>query len=112
MLALTAGACGDNDADAPTSAGLPLSVEGLIVAEPEGDVSVVGVLVIDSAGSRLCFALAESFPPQCGGPAVVISGLDDLDLQFEEAEGVRWTDPAVVVKGRYADATLAVQGNG
>ena len=72
---------------------------------------MVGFLVIDSAGSRWCTALAESFPPQCGGPSVEISGLDDLDVQFEEAQGVRWTDPAVVVKGRYADGSFAAQGS-
>jgi hypothetical protein len=113
LLVLTGAACGDSNSDAPTSTGLPLSVEGLIVAEPEGDVSVVGFLVIDSAGPRLCSALAESFPPQCGGPSVeIISGLDDHPVQYEEAQGVRWTDPAVVVEGRYVDGTFTLQGNG
>ena len=110
--ALTVAACGGGDADTPTATGLPLSVEGLIEAEPEGDVPVVGFLVIDSNGSRFCSSLAESFPPQCGGPFVAISGLDDLDVQFEEAQGVRWTDPTVVVEGRYVDGTFAVQSSG
>ena len=49
----------DGDGDTPTSTGLPLSVEGLIEAQPQGGVSVVGFLVIDSNGSRLCSSLAE-----------------------------------------------------
>jgi hypothetical protein len=106
ILALTAAACGDSDT--PTSDGLPLSVEGLIVAEPTSDVSVIGFIVADSAGSRLCEALAESFPPQCGGMSVEISGLDDLDPQLEEAQGLRWTGTAVVVTGRYSGGTLAI----
>jgi hypothetical protein len=109
---LLAGACGDDRIDEPTTPGLPLSVEGLIIAEPDGDVAVVGFLVIDSGGQRLCQALAESFPPQCGGSSVDISGIDALEVQFEETQGVRWTDPAIVLEGRFTDGTFEVQGLG
>jgi hypothetical protein len=108
-LALTTAACGDDGGSGPDSTALPLSVEGLLEAEPQGEVLVVGFVVADSGGSRLCSALAESFPPQCGGSAVKITGLDALDIQFEEAQGVRWTDLSVVVEGRYVDGTLTLE---
>jgi hypothetical protein len=44
-----------------------------------------------------------------GRPSVGIVDLDGLDVRFEEAQSVRWTDPAVVVWGRYADETFGVQ---
>ena len=113
LTALTFGvaACGDNEPDVTVSPSLPLSVEGLLVVEPKQEVSVVGFVVIDSGEARLCMALAESFPPQCGGSFVEIVGLDDLDMQFEEAEGIRWSDPAVVLTGRYTDGTFVVDNN-
>ncbi len=109
-IGVASGGCGDTDADEPDTTGLPLSVEGLLIAEPEGDVSVIGFLVVASDGPHLCEALAESFPPQCGGVFVEISSIDHVDVQFEEAQGVRWTDPAVVLEGRYTGEIFEVQG--
>lgn len=54
----------------------------------------------DGDGPELCLgAVAESYPPQCGGPALVSWDWADHEGTFEEASGVRWGAYALV--GRY-----------
>lgn len=53
----------------------------------------------------LCYAVAQSLPPQCTGPEVV--GWDWSTLQHEEANGVRWTD-GVAIRVTYDAAANAV----
>lgn len=73
---------------------------GVTVAEaltrgPTDDLlSVTGALFIDPDGTvLLCEAIAESFPPQCGGERIEVEGLDaDLVENLEEASGVRWAE--------------------
>lgn len=58
---------------------------------PDGEVRTSGlVMVIDEGdGPELCLgAVAESYPPQCGGPA--LADFDWGDAGSEEASGVRW----------------------
>ncbi len=111
-LSLVLLGCGSGDADGASSETLPLSVEGLLEAEPSGSVDAVGFVVIDSSGARLCFALAESFPPQCGGGSVEIVNPDALDVVLEESGAVQWTDSAVVVTGRYSQETFTIEASG
>jgi hypothetical protein len=72
---------------------------GISVAEaqahgPTDDiVSVTGALFVDADGTvRLCDAIAESFPPQCGGATLLVEGLDLTSVELEEANGVRWAE--------------------
>ena len=53
-----------------------------------------GSLFVDAEGTvLLCSAIAESFPPQCGGSRLVVDGLDlDVLADVQEANGVRWVD--------------------
>lgn len=55
---------------------------------------VNGALFIGPDGSaRLCSAVAESFPPQCGGTRLEVIGLDIGSLpNLQEANGLRWAD--------------------
>lgn len=108
-LAIMLVGCGSENGAGTDSAALPLSVEGLLEAEPSGSVDAVGFVVIDSAGARLCFALAESFPPQCGGASVEIANPDGLDVAFEESEAVQWTDSTVLVRGQYSEETFTIE---
>lgn len=58
---------------------------------PDGEVRTSGlVTVLDpGTGPQMCLgAVAESYPPQCGGPAV--EGFEWGDVGFEEASGVTW----------------------
>ncbi|MGH2417808.1 MAG: hypothetical protein ACRDFY_05695 [Candidatus Limnocylindria bacterium] len=69
-----------------------LSVREALTHGPNDDiVSVTGALLVAADGTaRLCDAIAESFPPQCGGARIDVTGLDLEDLGLEEANGVRW----------------------
>lgn len=107
-----ASGCGSDSDEPEISPGLPLSVEGLLTAEPTGEVSVVGPVVIDGSGARLCSALAESFPPQCGGESVELANIAAADLDLEEEQGVRWTDLPVVLTGTYDDGTFTIVSTG
>jgi hypothetical protein len=75
----------------------------------DADVVVVGYVVVDQIGARLCGILAESLPPQCGGPgSTQVIGIEKLDAQFKEAQGVRWTENHVTLWGHYADGTITL----
>jgi len=57
-------------------------------------VRVAGALFVDADGTvLLCSAIAESFPPQCGGDRLRVVGLDLEALDgLEQANGVRWAE--------------------
>ena len=46
-----------------------------------GEMTVAGSLLVDGEQARLCAALAESFPPQCGEPSLVVENLDTASSQ-------------------------------
>lgn len=63
-----------------------------------GRVASRGLVTILDGGSgpQLCLgAVAESFPPQCGGPKLVGFDWEERSGQFEDANGVRWGGFAV-----------------
>ncbi|SEB57599.1 hypothetical protein SAMN04489844_0574 [Nocardioides exalbidus] len=74
---------------------------------PDGEVGTNGlVTVLDSgSGPELCLgAVAESYPPQCGGPA--LEGFDFGDVGAETAGDVTWGQYAVT--GTYDGTTFTV----
>ena len=80
---------------APGSAGGPgISIEEAIGNSGGEPLLVNGALVVDPNGRvLLCDALAESFPPQCGGSRLEVRGLDLASLpDVQEANGVRWAE--------------------
>ena len=101
--ALSLGACSTEDemrAVDPAGSGEPSSSATAPGAAPtpvpDGPVRTRDlVTVLDpGTGPELCLgAVAESYPPQCGGPAV--EGFEWGDVGFEEASGVRWGSYAV-----------------
>jgi hypothetical protein len=133
--ALAAAACGGSDADssasggeppaagtgaAPPSQGAPLPGGGLTIEEAiastlEGPLMVKGFLVApDGEPIRLCSALLESYPPQCGEPSLVVEGLD-----LESVEGLTraeepqyahtaWTDAEISLLGDIEDGVLSL----
>ena len=84
----------------------PLFADTLVDSDMDADVVVVGYLVVDSVGARLCGVLLESDPPRCGARSVKVTGVDRLDVIFEESQGVRWT--LATLWGHYAEDTLAI----
>ena len=86
LAALALAGCGDSEDDAaggagtsvPQTSGLGagpgISIEEAIAADTDELLLVNGNLLADGDEVRLCYALAESFPPQCGGPSLVVEG--------------------------------------
>jgi hypothetical protein len=76
------------------------SIEDALAADSDEPQLVIGNVLATREEIRLCSALAESFPPQCGGASVHVRGLD-----LEKVDGlitggdVSWTDRPVVLLG-------------
>lgn len=74
-------------------------------SEPTGLVTTEHpVTVLDNgSGAELCLGgVAESYPPQCGGPKVAGWKWADWTGAFEEASGTRWG--SFILTGRYFPA--------
>ena len=106
-VALLAGCGGD---ESPASADEVLTVEQALQAETDGRVRVRGTLIASSSDIRLCSAILESHPPQCGQPSLGVRGLDFVgDSTMVRAMGVRWTPREVVLVGEVEDGVLSVE---
>ena len=101
----------DSD-DSPPATDAPGIVPVLVIAEGQGGeprlsvaaalghqatddlVTVTGALFVDPDGTTwLCDAIAESFPPQCGGERIEVEGLDLADVpNLQEENNVRWAE--------------------
>jgi hypothetical protein len=72
-----------------------LSVADALTHGPTDDlVTVIGALFVDAGGTvRLCDAILESFPPQCGGARIEVHGLDLDTIPTLETEGdLSWAE--------------------
>jgi hypothetical protein len=72
-----------------------ISVDEALGHGPTDDlVTVTGALFVDADGTvRLCDAVAESFPPQCGGSRIVVDGLNLDAVNGLQTEGeISWAD--------------------
>ena len=79
----------------PGTAGGPgISIDDALASTASEPLLVNGALYEDATGTlRLCSAIAESFPPQCGGTRLLVDGLDLSSIPgVEEANGVRWVE--------------------
>ncbi|MGH2357457.1 MAG: hypothetical protein ACRDGJ_05515 [Candidatus Limnocylindria bacterium] len=79
----------------PGSAGGPgISIDEALAQAGIGPLLVNGSLFVGADGTvLLCSALAESYPPQCGGSRLEVRGLDPASIpDLQEANGVRWAD--------------------
>lgn len=114
-VALFAG-CGGSEAAVPTStvetadAGASmLPNSGISIAEARslaGDPVAVRafVFVAPDGTARLCDEVRESFPPQCGQTAIVVTGLPtELIDGLDQAQGVRWSNGPVQLIGTIRD---------
>lgn len=103
---------GDNS-DAVSSGGMTvdggLSVSDALAGGVSGVLAVQGFIVDDGTGARLCEALAESFPPQCGGASIPVSGYEPaVGTPLTSDQGVIWTDTPVSLFGEFVDGTFVV----
>ena len=82
---------GEGDGDV----GRGLSVAQALTHRATDDlVTVSGALFVDADGTvRLCDAIAESFPPQCGADRILVEGLDLDAIAGLQTEGdVSWAE--------------------
>jgi hypothetical protein len=93
-------------------AGPGISIDEALASDSDEMLLVNGNLLAQSGEVRLCSALAESFPPQCGGPSLVVDGLKLEEVDGLVTEGdVAWTDRPIQLLGVVADGTLTVSEN-
>jgi hypothetical protein len=104
-FALAATGCGGGDG--------PLTPEE--ASDASGEVTVEGSLIaIDGEPVRMCSAILESYPPQCGEPSLEVQGLDldSLDLAStrpdDEVTPARWSDRPIRIAGTVEDGVLVV----
>jgi hypothetical protein len=89
--------------------GGPLSIQQALADQSSEPRLVRGALIATGETIRLCSAILESYPPQCGGPFLVVKGLDLANLEgLTTASGVTWSDRQVELRGTVADGTLTV----
>ena len=121
--AALAGCGGDDSSDddaggssPPPSSGIAagpgISIEEALGASSDEPVLVNGNLLAQGDDVRLCSALAESFPPQCGGASLRVVGLTLAEVDGLVTEGnVSWTDRPIQLLGVVEDDTLTVSEN-
>lgn len=104
------GAClaGDPDcADVPGTTGPPAApppsgavpVADAVGAGIDGPFAIRGYYLDDGSGPRLCEALAESYPPQCGGVSIVLDTGGAVIDGLQSDQGVTWSDRPVEIEG-------------
>jgi hypothetical protein len=120
LAAVALAGCGGDDDDAaggdtspaPTApVGPGISIEEALESDSTEPFLVKGNLLVLDGQARLCSALAESFPPQCGGASLLVTGLDVAQVEGLMVEqDVMWTDRPIQLAGTVADGILTVSG--
>jgi hypothetical protein len=88
-----------------------LSVDKALEHRGDDVIGVRGSVLIDRRGTtRLCSSLAESDPPACGGPSLVVRGLDpDALPRRSHSQGVTWAE-RVTLRGTVRGGVLTLVG--
>ena len=115
VASVAVAACGDEDGDldsGPVSGvGPGISIGQAITSNLTGPLLINGLLHVQNGQVRLCETLAESFPPQCGGRSLVVTGLDLTTMDGLSSGGsVTWSDQPVQVLGLVEGELLLVAG--
>ena len=114
VLAVALSACGEQPGgtDGPggggggPAAGQPapgdaLTVPEALASDASGEIAVRGSLLARGDRVQLCEALAQSYPPQCGGRFFLLDGFDPATVEdINEEQGVRWSDREIELVGR------------
>ena len=111
--AALAGCGGDDDSSDASPGGTTTPAFIADVSGSDEPQLVSGNLLVQDGEARLCSALAESFPPQCGGPSLLVDGLDLDSVADLTTEGdVSWSDRPIVLEGIVDGDTLTVSDHG
>lgn len=108
-------ACGGDDRNELDIGDGQRKIGQALEAAEGSEVTVSGFLIADRDGStRLCSALLESSPPQCGGDRIELLGFDASAVpntsspqRRSEIRTVMWTNTEITVTGIKGIAGLA-----
>lgn len=106
--------CADDPSNGEGVTELPVELGDVTIADlldggPGGTVTVAGFIVATDDDVRLCEALAESYPPQCGGLSIRVEGFGDVELEGLPSEGgVTWSDFPITLQGQVVDGAFVV----
>jgi len=111
-LALVVAGCGSDEggtSDDGASAGAAIPGGGLTIQEAlettaEGPLVVAGYLIEQGGELRLCSAILESYPPQCGEPSLEVRGEVDRDQIGERVSLIGDVDGHVLTVSENARA--------
>jgi hypothetical protein len=102
-----------NPDDGSVSSGM-VADGGLSASEAIGHsgsqpVAVHGYVIRTSDSAQLCEALAESYPPQCGGASLALTNPDATDgLPLVEDSDVQWSPDIVILIGTVKGNKLTI----
>ena len=110
------GAARDERREGPASAvpapGGAVTVSQALGSKSDDILLVAGSLVVEGDEARLCEALAESYPPQCGGASIAVDGLpaEEREKLMKIDDGrVEWSEGEVRLLGRVREGVLVVE---
>lgn len=114
-LILGAGACASDDGEVAAASEARNVRPGDVATLEDGtEVRVTGTLFVTPDSIRLCESILESYPPQCGEPAVELTGVtagDVIGLSTaieSNLADVAWSEVPVSVYGTVQAGTVAV----
>lgn len=109
LAALLLAACATESPSSTPSPGDAVPIVEAVAGDVQGPFLVSGYYLAGPDGQRLCEALAESFPPQCGGTSVILDGGGTLaDLATSTEADVSWSDAPVTIEGEFVDGRFVV----
>ncbi len=72
-------------------------------------IAVTGFFISDGSGAWLCEAVAESYPPQCGGERLSVTNPDAMGALVLIEEGdTQWYDGSLTVVGTVSGGTFTI----
>jgi hypothetical protein len=107
LLVVLLAACGNDDGGGSDfTEGQLVQIADVTDEEVDVLVRVQGPVIRVDDTTRICAAILESFPPQCGEPSLIVDGWDiDADPRAQSAGDVTWVEN-VELTGTISDGTL------
>ncbi|MCZ7534246.1 MAG: hypothetical protein M5U23_12745 [Acidimicrobiia bacterium] len=100
---------GEDPSDGPVMGADGMSVVQAITEGGAGPIAVTGFFISDGSGSWFCEALAESYPPQCGGERLSVTNPDAMGpLALIEEGDTQWYDGALTLMGTVSNGTFTI----
>ena len=110
MIALAAAGCGNDDVTRSGEGVDHVTFEEALTYSSDTPVTVSGYFFKEGDRARLCAALAESHPPQCGGAELEVVSLPAEVPEMNEAQNgrIKWLDKQVTVRGVISGGEIAI----